>query len=936
MKKLAVLVDGSSFIYRAFFALPQLTTRDGRAIGAVHGFCSMLISLLEKHRSDFFCVALDSGRTTFRSEIFPEYKANRSAVPDELKEQFPLLKEACRAFGVPTVEKVGFEADDLMATYSRKLADAGMEVRIISSDKDLMQLIDENVSMFDPIKSKIIKSEDVFEKYGVYPSQMVHFQALVGDSSDNIPGIKGIGPATATKLLAEYKTLDGIYENIEKIQPPKLGEKLITGKESLALSLKLVTLEKNVGLDDDSLSLSVSYNYDDAVRFLESLGLSNLIKRVVAAHAKMASPPSERYARCICKVMNKSSLQAHLVQLAEGSKAENGSSVTLGFFVSSGLNGNSILAICDGNSVCTCAASTNGGDLFSQTSLLSYEDVCAALKPYFENPNITKISLGGGLKRFPSIDFASYEDMSVMSYLLNGPVGNRLKDIFPNSDDPICALSLENICEQDQICRLAEMIYDNYDDMLHELKKKNLLEVYRKIDAPLVKILKNIEEKGIIISTAKLNQLADIFSEKIKKLEQEIFSAVGYEFKIGSHKQLAEALWGKLNQRDVGSDNNETHVLQASTTKNQHDVGSDNNETHMLQASMTKNQRDVGSNNSETHVLQASTTKTTNIGGGYRRSSLNQEALEEMSAHSPVPELVIEWRSLSKLLSSYTHSLCKLVNPKTGRLHTTFSMTSTSTGRLSSARPNLQNIPARTEIGRLIKSAFISEKGHKLLSFDYSQIELRVLAHIADIKALKEAFAAKKDIHAMTASKIFDVPLDDVTDEMRSHAKTINFAVLYGMSSFGLSKSLGVSKTQANLYIKNYFDRFPEFNKFKEETLAFARKHGYVLTSFGRRCYVKDINSSIFQLKHFDERQAVNAVIQGSASDIVKIAMINISPLLQSIHSSMILQIHDELVFETEDNFVDEAIQVIKDVMENSVDLSVKLYVNVEGGDRLL
>ncbi|GHT95056.1 hypothetical protein FACS1894122_12250 [Alphaproteobacteria bacterium] len=303
MKKLAVLVDGSSFIYRAFFAFPQLTTGDGRAVGAVHGFCSMLISLLEKHKSDFFCVALDSGRITFRSEIFPEYKANRAAVPEELEKQFPLLKDACGAFGVPTVEKVGFEADDLMATYAKKLADAGMEVRIISSDKDLMQLIDENVSMFDPIKSKVIKSEDVFEKYGVYPSQMVHFQALVGDSSDNIPGIRGIGPVTATKLLAEHKTLDGVYENIEKIQPQKLREKLINGRESLDISLKLVTLDRNVELDDASLNLSVSYNHENAVRFLESLGLFNLIKRVRAAHANVtapralsASPPSAGYA----------------------------------------------------------------------------------------------------------------------------------------------------------------------------------------------------------------------------------------------------------------------------------------------------------------------------------------------------------------------------------------------------------------------------------------------------------------------------------------------------------------------------------------------------------------------------------------------------------------------------------------------------------------
>jgi DNA polymerase-1 len=768
-----------------------------------------------------------------------------------------LLKETCQAFGVPTVEKIGFEADDLMATYAKKFVAEGVEVRIISSDKDLMQLIDEHVSMFDPIKSKVIKAEDVFEKYGVYPEQMVHFQALIGDSSDNIPGIKGIGPVTAAKLLKTYKTLEGIYDNIDAIQPPKLKEKLISGKNELDLSLKLVTLEKNVALSDDSLNLSVSYDHDTAVRFLNSLDFSNLIRRV---QKKSENEKNKK------RILKKISTAQELKNFFELNQAKKFS-----FFCSSCSCENGVLALCDGFSIGCCTFSIDSAtDLFSQNLSLSYSDVCAIIRPYFENPNITKIGVGGEPKYFRSLNFASYDDVSLMSYLLNGPVGSRIKDIFRINDDPIANLVLEDICEAEQICRISEMIYDASEEMLDELAQNNLLDIYRKLDIPMVNILKNMEEKGIRVSTTKLNQLADIFSEKIKTLEKKIFAAVGYEFKIGSVKQLAEALFERLN-----------------------------------------------------------------IPHSPKKTTLDQESLEELSIHSDVPELVIEWRSFSKLLSSYTHSLCKLINPKTGRLHTTFSMISTSTGRLSSAHPNLQNIPARTEDGRLIKSAFVSEDGYKLLSFDYSQIELHVLAHVASIKSLKDAITTRQDIHATTAVGIFNVSIGDVTKEMRSHAKTINFALLYGMSSFGLSRALGVSKTQANDYIKNYFQRFPEFSAFKEETLTYARRYGHVLTILGRKCYVKDINSKNFQLRHFSERQAVNAVIQGSAADIVKTAMINLDPLLKSIHSSMLLQIHDELVFETENNFVDQATDVIKNIMEAAGNLSVPLYVNMKIGNCL-
>ncbi|MDR0678261.1 MAG: hypothetical protein LBF44_01840, partial [Holosporaceae bacterium] len=530
MNKLAILVDGSGFIYRAYYALPQLTNDRGESIGAVYGFCSMLISLLKKHQSDLFCVVLDSGRDTFRSEIYAEYKSNRSETPEDLKSQIPMLNDVCRAFGIPTISKKGFEADDIIATYAEKLSELKYEVRIISSDKDLMQLVTDNVSLFDPIKSKIIKTEEILEKYGVLPSQMVFLQALMGDSSDNIPGVKGIGPKTAAKLINKYKTLDAIYQNINTIESPKIRESLVNQKELLNISLKLATLEKNVDVEKNFCDLTVSYNQDQVVDFLKSSGFNSLVKRLNS----QSTPEKIRNRHAIVSSKD-------LRNFFELNRIRK-----LSFFLSSDADKNNILAICCGTQTAYCVFSLqNKPDLFNRS--ICFEEICSVLKPYFENPEIKKIGIRNELRHFPNIDFASYDDLSLMIYLLHGIIGDKVGDMFEDTNTPLCKLSFKNICEIEQICAISELIYDHYDKMLEDLEKNDLLEIYRKIDRPLVHILKNMEENGIAISPNKLNDLANEFSRKIAEIERKIFEISGCKFNIGSVNQLANVLFSKLN-----------------------------------------------------------------------------------------------------------------------------------------------------------------------------------------------------------------------------------------------------------------------------------------------------------------------------------------------------------------------------------------------------
>lgn len=850
-KKLAILVDGSSFIYRAFYALPQLTGASGNSVGAVYGFCSMLLSLMDKHSSDLFCVALDAGRETFRREIYPEYKNNREETPQELKSQFPILIQACKAFGIPIIELEKYEADDIIATLSDKLSKQNYEVRIIASDKDLMQLITENVYLFDPIKSKVIKENEVFEKYGVLPHQMTALQTLMGDKTDNVPGIEGIGPKTAAKLINQFGSIDDIYKNIEGVSSAKIKAKLIDQKNLLKISGKLVTLCKEVPLSCDFSQLKINFNADKAKNFLMENKFNSLIKRLEKRSLRI-----EKKQRKYVHIYNASNLKTFM-DLNDPKK--------ISIFSTSCFNGNQILIICTKRQTAGCFFRSKDS---IEKNLISYQEIFSILKPYLDDENITKIGLKSCLKLFP--EMKSFNDLAVIRYLLSGVVGDKIADLFQDNDSYICKFSFSEICNAEQACLLAELMFDEFDNFTEELKRNELFEIYKNIDMPILSILNDMENNGIMISEEKLKSLAEIIKEKIKNLEDKIFALAGCEFNIGSPKQLADLLFEKLK-----------------------------------------------------------------LPRPSKKSSVNEENLEELYDINPIPKLVVEWRKLSKLLSGYTYSLCDLRDPKTQRLHTSFHSISTITGRLSSSNPNLQNIPYRTELGREIRHAFISQKGFKLISFDYSQIELRILAHLANIKVLKEAFSQEMDVHKATAAQIFEVSMDDVTPEMRARAKTINFGIIYGMSPFRLSKNLGIDLEKAKKYIESYFAKFPEFNVFKESVLDFAKKNGYVKTITGRRCYIKDILSKNFVLRQFSERQAVNAVIQGTGADIVKIAMIKVYPELEKLHSSMLIQIHDELVFETRNDFVDESIKSIKTIMEQAYEISIPLEVNVEYNDYL-
>ena len=847
-KKLAILVDGSNFIYRAFYALPQLTSPEGNPVGAVYGFCSMLISLLGKHKSDLFCVALDAGRDTFRKEIYPEYKNNRDETPADLKSQFPILIEACRAFGVPIIETVGYEAEDIIATIATKLSQQNYEVRIIASDKDLMQLIDKNIYLFDPIKSKVIKEKEVLEKYGVAPHQMVSLQTLMGDSTDNIPGIQGVGPKTAAKLLNQFQSLENIYNEIENVTPPKLREKLINQKDMVEISEKLVTLCKDVPIDEDFSNFKINLDPEETKNFLNKYKFNSLVKRF----EKQANQIEKRQRR----YLNFSKLN-DLKNFFEMNRAKKFS-----IFSTTCFNQSEILVICTESYVISCFFIRNDCEenLFTEKNVLNYNDLRRVLDPYLKNESIEKIGLRGILRLFPNMK--SFNDIGAMGYLLHGVIGNKISDLFPENDSYICKFNFSEVCNVEQCCMLASLMFDEFENFRAELVRNNLMDVYQKIDMPLIPILNKMEEKGILVSKEKLQNFAEELKEKIKNIETELFSISGQEFNPASGKQLSKLLFDELK-----------------------------------------------------------------IPKPSKKNSLDIESLEELYDYSPIPKLVVQWRKLSKLLSTYTYSLCDLLSKKDNRLHTRFNVTANSTGRLSSSNPNLQNIPHRTEQGRKIRSAFVSPQGSKLVSFDYSQIELRVLAHMADIKFLKDSFLKNLDIHQATASQIFDVNLENVTPEMRTRAKTVNFGIIYGMSHFRLAKNLNISNSEAKSYIENYFQRFPEFAKFHETVLDFSRRHGYVETLVGRRCFSKEINSKNPMLRQFGERQAFNAIIQGTAADIVKIAMIKVSKYLADFNSSMIIQIHDELVFETPDKFVEKSVPVIKEIMENAFRLSVPLIV---------
>ena len=942
------LVDGSGYLFRAYHALPPLTRKsDGLPTGAVSGYCNMLWKLLEDlkdgDRPSHLAVIFDAGEKTFRNAIYPQYKAHRPPPPEDLVPQFSLVRDATRAFGVACVEMAGFEADDLIATYARVAREAGARCTIISSDKDLMQLVvDGEVELYDTMKNKRIATAEVLEKFGVGPDKVVQVQALAGDSTDNVPGVRGIGIKTAAELIGIYGDIETLIARAGEIKQNKRRETIIENAENARVSLRLVTLDQNVPLKEPIDEFAVHEpEPKELIGFLKAMEFTSIVRRAAAhfgiddpdniAAGPTSAPP--RAARspdapgaddiAAATPAEDPALRAPINHDAYTAVTDE---KTLGNWIArayeegvvcvdtettsldpqqAGLCGVS-LAVRPGEACYIPCGHRRGdglnfdfsekGDGNEAIAQLLEAVVLAALKPLLEDDSILKV--GQNLKYDAAIFLQrgirlnAIDDTMLMSYALEGGLhGHGMDELSelhightPISYSEVTGKGKDKITFDCVAVDAATKYAAEDADVtlrLWRILKPRLLQtqkmaVYETLERPLVMVLADMERAGIMIDSKLLQKLSNDFAKQQAALETEIHALAGQEFNIGSPKQLGEILFDKMK------------------------------------------------------LEGGRKTKT----GAW---STDSDVLEDVAAQGvPMAQKVLAWRGLAKLRGTYTEALPGYINPKTGRVHTSYAMASTSTGRLASSDPNLQNIPVRTEEGRRIRQAFIAPAGSKLISADYSQIELRLLAHIADIPELKKAFADGLDIHAMTASEIFGVPVKDMPADVRRRAKAINFGIVYGISGFGLANQLGIAQSEANDYIKKYFTRFPGIRDYMEETKQFARAHGYVETLFGRRIHIREINSKVQGFRGGAERAAINAPIQGAAADIIRRAMVKLPPLLPA-SVKMLLQVHDELIFEAPEKDIAGAQKIIVGVMEKAalpaVEISVPLVVEARAAD---
>ena len=948
------LIDGSGYIFRAFHALPPLTRpSDGLPVGAVHGFCAMLWKLMgESKMSDaptHIAVIFDASAKTFRNDIYDKYKANRPPLPEELIPQFTLIRDAVRAFNVACIEMEGFEADDLIATYAKDVCAKGGDVTIISSDKDLMQLIVPGITMLDTMKNKRIGRDEVFEKFGVAPEKVIDVQSLAGDSVDNVPGVPGIGVKTAAELINEYGDLDSLLARAGEIKQPKRREKLIEFAEQARISRELVRLKDDVAVTMPVEAFGVTE--PDATQLLSFLQVMefNTLTRRIAEKLKAETPPplarsigssaasaakgatdggagTPAAAVAAGAVFAKSKpfetgnyeivrepavLEKWLALARDAGRFAFKTEATSPDAMRADLTGFS-LALAPNEACYVPLGHVQGtDDLFGGGGLAPGQmDIRVALesmRQILEDPSVLKI--GHNLKYDAlvlarhNIRIAPLDDTLLLSYALDGGRGNHgIEDLALRHLGHTC-ISLSKVMEAAPGAKKANRAFagvpvdkaaaysgEDADVTLrlwHVLKPRLAAErmttVYETLERPLIPVIVDMERTGIKVDRAILSRLSSQFAQSIVMLEEEVGTLSGEKFNLGSPKQLGELLFDRLK-----------------------------------------------------------------LPGGKRTKSGQWETraglLDDLAGNEELPDdarrlvnTMLEWRQLSKLRSTYTDALPNFIHPETGRIHTCYALAATTTGRLSSSDPNLQNIPVRTKEGRAIRTAFIAGDGCKLVSADYSQIELRVLAHIADIPQLKRAFAEGLDIHAMTASEMFGVPVKDMPSDVRRRAKAINFGIIYGISAFGLANQLSISREEAGTYIKTYFLRFPGIRDYMEATKKFAHEHCYVETVFGRRIHYPEINTKNPSMRGFLERAAINAPIQGSAADIIRRAMIRMPPAIESAGlkaTRMLLQVHDELIFEVKDAEVDEAIKVVRAVMEGSAspaaNLSVPLHVDAK------
>lgn len=932
------LVDGSGYIFRAFFAIKTPMTRaDGTPVGAVFGFCSMLWKLLQDQDCDHIAVIFDAGRRSFRNDIYPEYKAHRPEAPPELVPQFALVREATRAFAVPAIEVAGFEADDLIATYARRAREAGAEVTIVSSDKDLMQLIRPGVRMYDPLKSKPIGEDEVREKFGVGPDRVVDVQALAGDSTDNVPGVPGIGVKTAAELVNAFGDLDALLARAGEIRQPKRRETLLANADKARISRELVRLKDDCELPAD-LDALARRRPDPAVlrAFLEAQAFRSLLARFQADGSVSAEPsapaaaPGEAAAprpapappaapagpaRYVL-VQDMEALDRWIARATEAGHVAVDTETTSLDAMRAELVGVS-LAIEPGEAAYVPLAHVRpggaaagaegelalGGGPERVPGQLDRDAALARLRPLLEDPSVLKI--GHNIKydalvlAGQGISIGPVDDTMLASLVLEGGAHGHGMDELAQlhlghrtiTYDEVTGTGKSRISfaevplerARDYAAEDAEVTLRLHRLLRPRLRAERLLRVYETIERPLVGIVAAMERAGVKVDRDALRRVSNDLALRLEELERRIHAAAGREFNIGSPAQLGAILFDEMGLKLPDG-------------------------------------------------AAPSRTKT----GAWATGA---DVLEDLAAAGhALPQLVLDWRQLAKLKSTYADALVERIDPRTGRVHTSFSLAATSTGRLSSSDPNLQNIPVRTEEGRKIRTAFVAEDGFELVSLDYSQIELRLLAHVAGIDALREAFREGKDIHAMTASEVFGVPLAGMTKEVRNRAKAINFGIVYGISAFGLARQLSIPQGEARAYIDAYFARYPGIRDYMDRTKRFAREHGYVVTPFGRRCHVPGIASKNPAQRAFSERAAINAPIQGGAADIIKRAMIRVPGALAAagLSARMLLQVHDELLFEVAPPERDRTIEVVRAAMEGAaapvVELSVPLVVEAGHG----
>lgn len=913
------LLDGSGFIFRAYYAMAYgrksgMTNPDGIEVGAVYGFTNMVLKMLNDYHAPYMAVIFDAARANFRNDIYPEYKANRDETPEDLIPQFPLVRKATEALDIPALELEGYEADDLIAAYTKHALAAGKKVVIVSSDKDLMQLIRPGVRMLDPMKNKFIGEAEVMEKFGVTPNKVVDIQALAGDSTDNIPGVPGIGVKTAAQLIDEYGSLEELLSRAEEIKQPKRREALIENAELARISLKLVTLDENAPVPVPLEELKThDPDKPKLLEFLQTHAFNSIIKRLGGeevpapqpqkqeskkAEKEELPPPSENTYTLITDTRT---LQQWVDEAYKSGTLCIDTETTALTPAKAKLVGISIASDIGKAAYIPVGHTTQATDLFGEntgddTPQMKLEDAIKILKPVLEDPGVLKIAhnMKYDWQMFAKhgVHMTPCDDTMLISYVLDGTAHSHSMDNLAERYCDFTPIKFEEVAGKgksqvtfDQVAIDKALDYAAEDAeitlRLHKILKPRLAaekmaSVYENIERPLIPVIAQMELDGIKVDPVVLKSLSTDFGKRLVELETEIYKLAGHEFNVASPKQVASVLFDEMG-------------LQG--------------------GKKTKS-------------------------GDY---STSVDILEKLALEGhEIVQRVLDYRQLAKLKSTYSDALQEQINPETGRVHTSFAMAHVGTGRLASSDPNLQNIPIRTEEGRKIREAFVADKDHTLLSVDYSQVELRLAAEIAGIEALKQAFKDGTDIHALTASQVFGVPLEEVSPEIRRQAKAVNFGIIYGISGWGLAKQLGCEPSDANEFIKKYLAKFSELQTYMEDKKEEAKKYGFVRTLYGRKCVIKGIDEKGPQ-KGFAERQAINAPLQGTAADIMKIAMGRMPDALKKagLNARLLLQVHDELILEVPDAELEKTTTVVRDVMEKSYNimgLNISVPLEAEAG----